>query len=187
MKVEVQPCSTKEGWAGRESHRMKEQPSSAATVSTRIDGVDGLPSKPSTGGRARSARRRAAYLSCFPLSLAPSPFLARSQARGGKNIHQDRCSSFSFFTHREVDCLSAIHAIAEAAVVGLGEGHYELTRVLRKPAYRNLVEQRHSSHTHTQHTQQAAEGKFYRVTDTSIQKKRREYWLLSGRWNNTDV
>lgn len=43
-----------------------------------------------------------------------------------------------FFSHRKVDGLSAVEAVAEAAVVGLGKRHHELPRVLLQPAHRHL-------------------------------------------------
>ena len=52
-------------------------------------------------------------------------------------------SLFSVFvgepSHREVDGLAAVEAVAEAAVVGLGECHHELPRELLEAAHRYLM------------------------------------------------
>ena len=47
---------------------------------------------------------------------------------------------FFFCAHREIDGLSAVEAIAEAGVVGLGKGHHELPRELLEAAHRYLME-----------------------------------------------
>lgn len=41
--------------------------------------------------------------------------------------------------HREVNRLSAVEAVTEAPVVGLGEGDHELARVLLQSAHRHLL------------------------------------------------